>query len=229
MLGVYVAYTVAARTSSLLAGTLIAVLVVARDRFPDAASLPPPFRLSAARADDDDDGVRAVLPGRGADDLGRRPVHVDDAGMADAARWRPARSSSPGIACSSSRVAALVGVGLWIINDRTLIGARVRATVDDPEIAAATGINVALALGWRVRGRRRARGVRRRDGRADSGRLPRDGFRPAAARLRRRDHRRHGQPQGRADRRHRRRHDRQLRQGARARSSRTSRCSRRWC
>jgi branched-chain amino acid transport system permease protein len=39
-------------------------------------------------------------------------------------------------------VAALVGAGLWIVNDRTLIGARVRATVDDPEIAAATGINV---------------------------------------------------------------------------------------
>ena len=39
-------------------------------------------------------------------------------------------------------VAALVGVLLWALNERTLIGARLRATVDDPEMAAATGINV---------------------------------------------------------------------------------------
>jgi branched-chain amino acid transport system permease protein len=44
-------------------------------------------------------------------------------------------------------VAALVGVGLWLLNDRTLIGARVRATVDDPEMAAATGINVSRLSG----------------------------------------------------------------------------------
>jgi branched-chain amino acid transport system permease protein len=44
-------------------------------------------------------------------------------------------------------VAAFVGIALWIVNDRTLIGARVRATVDDPEIAAATGINVARLSG----------------------------------------------------------------------------------
>jgi branched-chain amino acid transport system permease protein len=44
-------------------------------------------------------------------------------------------------------VAALVGVALWAINERTLIGARLRATVDDPEMAAATGINVALLSG----------------------------------------------------------------------------------
>jgi branched-chain amino acid transport system permease protein len=44
-------------------------------------------------------------------------------------------------------VAALVGVFLWIVNERTLIGARVRATVDDPEIAAAIGINVTRLSG----------------------------------------------------------------------------------
>ena len=55
-------------------------------------------------------------------------------------------------------VAALVGIGLWIINDRTLIGARVRATVDDPEIAAATGINVdALSRVASSRSARRSR------------------------------------------------------------------------
>jgi branched-chain amino acid transport system permease protein len=44
-------------------------------------------------------------------------------------------------------VAALVGVALWAINEKTLIGARLRATVDDPEMASATGINVARLSG----------------------------------------------------------------------------------
>jgi branched-chain amino acid transport system permease protein len=44
-------------------------------------------------------------------------------------------------------VAALVGVVLWALNEKTLIGARLRAAVDDPEMAGATGINVALLSG----------------------------------------------------------------------------------
>ncbi len=44
-------------------------------------------------------------------------------------------------------VAALVGIVLWALNERTLIGARLRATVDDPEMAAGTGINVAWVSG----------------------------------------------------------------------------------
>ena len=44
-------------------------------------------------------------------------------------------------------VAALVGVALWLINERTLVGARLRATVDDPEMASAMGINVTLLSG----------------------------------------------------------------------------------
>lgn len=44
-------------------------------------------------------------------------------------------------------VAAIVGAALWLLNERTLIGARLRATVDDPEAAATTGINVALVSG----------------------------------------------------------------------------------
>ena len=44
-------------------------------------------------------------------------------------------------------VAALVGILLWALNEKTLIGARLRAAVDDPEMAAATGINVALLSG----------------------------------------------------------------------------------
>jgi len=44
-------------------------------------------------------------------------------------------------------VAAVVGVLLWILNEQTLIGARLRAAVDDPEMADGTGINVALLSG----------------------------------------------------------------------------------
>jgi branched-chain amino acid transport system permease protein len=44
-------------------------------------------------------------------------------------------------------VAAGVGVLLWLLNEKTLIGARLRAAVDDPEMASGTGINVALLSG----------------------------------------------------------------------------------
>jgi len=41
-------------------------------------------------------------------------------------------------------IAAIVGVMLWVVNEKTLVGAKLRAAVDDPEMAAAIGINVAL-------------------------------------------------------------------------------------
>jgi branched-chain amino acid transport system permease protein len=41
-------------------------------------------------------------------------------------------------------VAAAVGVLLGFLNEKTLFGAKLRAAVDDPEMAAGTGINVAL-------------------------------------------------------------------------------------
>jgi branched-chain amino acid transport system permease protein len=44
-------------------------------------------------------------------------------------------------------VAAAVACLLWILNEKTLIGARLRAAVDDPEMADGTGINVALLSG----------------------------------------------------------------------------------
>ena len=44
-------------------------------------------------------------------------------------------------------VAALVGVVLWIVDERTLMGARLRAAVDDPEMAGGAGINVSLLAG----------------------------------------------------------------------------------
>ena len=44
-------------------------------------------------------------------------------------------------------VAAAVGALLGILNEKTLIGAKLRAAVDDPEMAAGTGIPVALLSG----------------------------------------------------------------------------------
>lgn len=44
-------------------------------------------------------------------------------------------------------VAAVVALILWIVNEKTLIGARLRAAVDDPEMAAGTGISVAVLSG----------------------------------------------------------------------------------
>ena len=41
-------------------------------------------------------------------------------------------------------VGAVMGVALWLVQERTKIGAMVRAAVDDAEIARTTGINVSL-------------------------------------------------------------------------------------
>jgi branched-chain amino acid transport system permease protein len=44
-------------------------------------------------------------------------------------------------------VAAIVAAMLGILNNKTLIGAKLRAAVDDPEMAAGTGVPVALLSG----------------------------------------------------------------------------------
>lgn len=41
-------------------------------------------------------------------------------------------------------VGAVVGTALWTLQERTKIGAALRAAIDDPEIARATGVNVSL-------------------------------------------------------------------------------------
>jgi branched-chain amino acid transport system permease protein len=41
-------------------------------------------------------------------------------------------------------VGTVVGVALWLLQERTKLGAMVRAAIDDAEIAQATGINVSL-------------------------------------------------------------------------------------
>jgi branched-chain amino acid transport system permease protein len=44
-------------------------------------------------------------------------------------------------------VAAVVASALWMVNEKTLVGAKLRAAVDDPEMAGGTGINVGRLSG----------------------------------------------------------------------------------
>jgi branched-chain amino acid transport system permease protein len=146
MLGVYVAYTIVSRTQSLLLGALVAMLVVAAIGFVMQ---------------------RVFLRKFGSDPLAQMMMTMGFALLfRDAALmiWGgdPFTLAYPGLLRGSVEagdivfpryrlfvivVAALVGIALWAINERTLIGARLRATVDDPETAAATGINVARLSG----------------------------------------------------------------------------------
>ena len=146
MLGVYVAYTVVRRTSSPLLATVVAVAVVGAIGFLVQRFL---LRRFAAQP----------LP-QMMMTMGLALFFRDAALMV----WGgdPFTLATPAVLAGSMEagdvvfpwyrlfviaVAALVGVGLWILNEKTLIGARVRATVDDPEMAAATGINVSVLSG----------------------------------------------------------------------------------
>jgi len=146
MLGVYVAYSVILRTQNLLLATVVAIGVVAAVGFVMQ---------------------RFFLRRFGSDPLAQMMMTMGFALMfRDGALmiWGgdPFTLQYPALLRGSVEagevvfplyrlfaivVAALVGVGLWMVNDRTLVGARLRATVDDPEMASATGINVALLSG----------------------------------------------------------------------------------
>ena len=142
MLGVYVAYTVVARTHSLLLATIAAVLVVASIAFGVErlflrrfASRPlPQMMMTMGFALVFRDAAFMIWGG----DPFTLPYPALLAGSVEAhdivfPRYR----------LFVMLVAAVVGVLLWALNEHTLIGAKLRATVDDPEMAAATGINVA--------------------------------------------------------------------------------------
>ena len=146
MLGVYVAYTVTSRTQSLLLGVAVAVVVVAAvgyvmqrfflRRFPSQPLAQMMMTMGFALFFRD-----AALMIWGGDPFTLATPAVLNGSM-----------SAAGIVFPWYRlfviaVAALVGMSLWLLSERTLIGARVRATVDDPEMAAATGINVSRLSG----------------------------------------------------------------------------------
>jgi branched-chain amino acid transport system permease protein len=146
MLGVYVAYTVILRTQNLILATLVAIVVVGAVGFV--------MQRFFLRRFGSDPLAQMMMT------MGFALLFRDGALMI----WGgdPFSLQYPALLRGSVEagevvfplyrlfvivVAALVGVGLWMVNDRTLVGARLRATVDDPEMASATGINVALLSG----------------------------------------------------------------------------------
>ena len=146
MLGVYVAYTVTSRTQSLLLGVAVAVAVVAAvgylmQRFflRRFASQPlAQMMMTMGFALFFRDAALMIWGG--------------DPFTLTTPAWLNGSMDAGGVVFPWYRlfviaIAALVGGGLWVLNDKTLIGARVRATVDDPEMAAATGINVSRLSG----------------------------------------------------------------------------------
>ena len=146
MLGVYVAYTVVARTQSLVLGAFAAVLVVAAVGFGvqrlflrRLASQPlAQMMMTMGFALLFRDGASMIWGG-------------DPFTLAYPAALRGSMATGdivfPVYRLFVIFIAAIVGLVLWMLNDNTLIGAKLRATVDDPEMAAATGINVARLSG----------------------------------------------------------------------------------
>jgi len=146
MLGVYVAYTVTTRTHSLLLGTAVALIVVAAVGFVMQRVFLRRFASQPLAQMMMTMGFALFFRDAALMIWGGDPFTLTTPALLNGSM------SVGGIVFPWYRlyvivVAALVGVGLWLLNDRTLIGARVRATVDDPEMAAATGINVSRLSG----------------------------------------------------------------------------------
>ncbi|MDA1183450.1 MAG: branched-chain amino acid ABC transporter permease [Acidobacteria bacterium] len=146
MLGVYVAYSVVLRTGSLLLGALAAIVVVGSLGF-----VMQRFFLRRFGSDP----LAQMMMTMGFALLFRDGALMIWGGDAFTLQYPPGLSGSmeagevvfPLYRLFVIFVAGLVGVALWLVNEKTLIGARLRATVDDPEMASATGINVALLSG----------------------------------------------------------------------------------
>jgi branched-chain amino acid transport system permease protein len=146
MLGVYIAYTVIARTQSLFLGTLAAVLIVACIGFAVERLF---LRRFASQP------LAQMMITMGFALLFRDAAFMiwggDPFTLAYPVALRGSTSASdivfPIYRLFVMAVSAVIGVLLWTLNEKTLVGARLRAVVDDPEMAAATGINVALLSG----------------------------------------------------------------------------------
>jgi len=146
MLGAYVASTIVSRTHSLVAGAIAAVLVVAAiggametlflRRFTGRPL--PQMMLTMGFALVFRDAAFLIWGG----DPFTLPYPSGLQGSLAAADV-----VFPVYRLVVIAVAGGVASLLWFLNNRTLIGARLRAAVDDPEMAAATGINVALLSG----------------------------------------------------------------------------------
>jgi branched-chain amino acid transport system permease protein len=146
MLGVYVAYSVIARTQSLLAGAVAAMVLVALVGFAVQRLLLRRFAAQPLAQMMLTMGLALLFR-----DLSLIIWGGDPFTLAYPGALRGSLEAGdvvfPAYRLFVILVAGAVGVLLWAINERTLIGARMRAAVDDPEIAAASGINVALLSG----------------------------------------------------------------------------------
>ena len=143
MLGVYVAYSVILQTGSLLLGALAAMLVVGSLGF-----VMQRFFLRRFGSDP----LPQMMMTMGFALLFRDGALMIWGGDPFTLPYPPGLSGSmeagdvvfPLYRLFVIVVAGLVGLSLWMVNEKTLVGARLRATVDDPEMASATGINVAV-------------------------------------------------------------------------------------
>ena len=146
MLGVYVASTIVARTQSLFLGALTAILVVSvvglgvqhflLRRFASQPLAQMMMTMGCALVFRD-----AALMIWGGDPF-TLPSPAALAGSIDVNNI-----VFPTYRLFVIIVAAIVGVLLWALNEKTLIGAKLRAAVDDGEMAAGAGVNVALLSG----------------------------------------------------------------------------------
>ena len=141
MLGGYVGLTWRCAPGVFTLACLAAAVAIGARRHRHGALLPPPAARPGAGPGAHDHRLRADLPGPGAADLGRRSLHGADPARSD-------RHRAAGGACSRIYrifivgVAVVVGLALWLVLDRTRVGAMIRAAVDDAEMAQGVGIDV---------------------------------------------------------------------------------------
>ena len=146
MLGVYVAYTVISRTGSLVLGALVAMLVVGvvgvaverlfLRRFAGQPLAQMMMTMGFALLFRD---LSFVIWGGDPFTLAYPSLLRGSVAAGDVV--------FPRYRLFVIAVAALVAVVLALINERTLVGARLRATVDDQEMASATGIDTRMLSG----------------------------------------------------------------------------------
>ncbi len=146
MLGVYVAHTIVSRTRSLLLGGLAAVVVVAAiglvmervflRRFAARPLAQMTMTMGFALLLRD---LAFIIWGGDPFTLPLPAAFGGSATLGDIV--------FPVYRLAVILAAAAVALMLWLVNDKTLIGARLRATVDDAGMAAAIGINVARLSG----------------------------------------------------------------------------------
>jgi branched-chain amino acid transport system permease protein len=146
MLGVYVAFSVVARTQSLLLGSLAAMLVVGGIGFTMqrfflrrfSGQPLPEMMMTMGFALLFRDGAFLIWGGD--------PFTLAyPSFLRGSFEWNDV--VFPVYRLFVIVVAAIVGLLLGILNEKTLIGAKLRAAVDDPEMAAGTGVPVALLSG----------------------------------------------------------------------------------